>query len=95
MAFMRIVRPQTAVDARSYDAITGEVEVATRHPLGLILHAAGDVDGVWQIFEVWESEEYARRFDEERLRPVIEAHGGRDAPSPPVVQVELHQLITP
>ena len=79
MAYMRIVRPQAAVDIETYDAINGELEVETRHPVGLIMHAAGEMDGAWQIVEVWESEEYARRFDAERLEPAIEAVTGPPA----------------
>ena len=54
------------------------------------------MDGAWQIVEVWESEEYARRFDAERLEPAIEAVTGRRRSSePPMVSSQLHLLITP
>jgi hypothetical protein len=84
------------VTADIYDAVTAELEIETEHPLGLISHAAGELDGVWQIVEVWESEDYADRFDRERLVPAIEAVTGSAPPGDaPTVIYDLHQLITP
>ena len=45
-----------------------------------MLHAAGEVDGSWQIVEVWYSQEYAQRFDLDRLVPAIAAVTGRPPP---------------
>ncbi|MGO9487516.1 MAG: hypothetical protein ACLQBB_00630 [Solirubrobacteraceae bacterium] len=95
MAFIRIVRPQ-AVSAEIYDAVTAELDIASRHPVGLISHAAGEVDGSWQIVEIWESEGYAQRFDRERMVPAIEAVTGSPPPGDaPTVGYTLHQLVTP
>jgi hypothetical protein len=44
---------------------------------------------------VWESEEYARRFDDERLTPTIESIIGEPPAASPMESYELHQLITP
>jgi hypothetical protein len=53
-------------------------------PAGGIAHLAGpNPDGGWRVIEVWESEEDAQRFLEERLRPAAEAVG---APPPPPPQ---------
>jgi hypothetical protein len=94
VAFMRIVRPRS--DAATYDAISREVEVATQHPLGLIMHAAGQIDDEWRIVEVWESEAYAASYDAARLRPAIAAVTGEEpAELPPMETCELHQLVTP
>jgi hypothetical protein len=41
-------------------------------PQGLLIHTAGDASGVWQIVEVWESENAMRRFDQEHLMPAIQ-----------------------
>jgi hypothetical protein len=49
------------------------------------------------IVDVWESEEHARRFDDERLTPAIrEVTGIENPPGEPQVTVyELHHLIRP
>jgi hypothetical protein len=95
MAYLRIIRPQL-VTADIYDAVTAELDIATNHPLGMISHAAGEVEGSWQIVEIWESEEYARRFDAERLVPAIELVTGSPPPGDaPTMSFELHQLVTP
>jgi hypothetical protein len=45
-------------------------------PAGGILHVAGpSPNGGWRVIEVWESEEDAKRFVQERLRPAFEAVG--------------------
>jgi hypothetical protein len=92
---MRIVRPQV-VTADIYDAVTAELGIESSHPVGMISHAAGQADGSWQIVEIWESEDYAQRFDRERLIPAIEAVTGGPPPGDaPTIGYPLHQLITP
>jgi hypothetical protein len=50
-------------------------------PAGGIFHVAGpSPNGGWRVIEVWESQEDANRFFQERLRPAFEAVG---IPSPP------------
>lgn len=50
-------------------------------PAGGIFHIAGpSPSGGWRVIEVFESEEHAKRFVTERLRPAFEALG---APAPP------------
>ncbi len=95
MAFMRIVRPPQ-VTARDYDAVNAEIGVEGNPPPGLLLHCAGEVDGGWQIVDVWESEEQARRFDDERLTPAIEKVMGMRPPGPPPsTEYQLHKVIRP
>jgi hypothetical protein len=95
LAYLRIVRPPT-VTAEIYDAVIEELGVAARHPLGLIVHAAGEVDGCWQIVEVWYGEEYARRFDLDRLVPAVRAVTGSPPPGDaPIVAYQLHEVIVP
>jgi hypothetical protein len=53
------------------------------NPAGGILHVAGpSPNGGWRVIEVWESEEDAQRFLEERLKPAFDAVGftGRAEP---------------
>ena len=50
-------------------------------PAGGIFHAAGpSPNGGWRVIEVFESDEDAKRFREERLMPAFDAAG---APRPP------------
>lgn len=50
-------------------------------PAGGIFHLAGpSPNGGWRVIELWESEEDAKRFVQERLLPTLEAVG---APAPP------------
>jgi hypothetical protein len=62
-------------------------------PAGGICHLAGPgPDGGWRVIEVWESEQDARRFVEERVLPAAEAVG---APAPPAPQIwQLHNCMT-
>jgi hypothetical protein len=94
MAYMRIVRPPM-VTPEIYDAVNERLDVLGDPPDGLIMHAAGALEGQWQIVEAWETEEHARRFDDARLTPAIEAVAGQPPQSPAAVGYELHQLITP
>jgi len=95
MAIIRIIRPPM-VTAEVYDAVNAKAGVSENPPEGLLMHAAGEVDGQWQIVDVWESAGHARRFDEERLAPAIEAVVGSAPPGPPPTTVyELHRVIRP
>jgi hypothetical protein len=69
------------------------LDIDRRHPLGLIMHGAGEVEGRMQVAQMWDSEEYARRFDEELLEPVLQAVG---APLDAEITIfELEHLVTP
>ena len=55
-------------------------------PAGGIFHLAGpSPNGGWQVLEVWESEEEAMRFRNERLMPAFDAAGVARPPSPPQI----------
>jgi hypothetical protein len=95
LAFIRIVRPPK-LNEQVYEAVTSALNLASEHPLGLISHAAGEADGCWQIVEIWESEEYAQRFDRERLIPAIEAVTGSPPPGDAAtLGYQLRGLVTP
>ena len=54
-------------------------------PAGGIFHVAGpSPNGGWRVIEVWESEQDAKRFVQERLLPAFQAAG---APVPPAPQL--------
>ena len=88
---LRLIRSDQGRQA--YNAVEAIVDIAHRHPLGLIMHGAAEVNGKMQIAEVWESKGYARRFDEEHLIPAAEA-AGVQAPAE-VTLIELQHLVTP
>jgi hypothetical protein len=53
-------------------------------PAGGIFHLAGpSPNGGWRVLEVWESEDDAKRFRDERLMPAFDAAGVPRPPSPP------------
>ena len=55
-------------------------------PAGGIFHLAGpSPNGGWRVLEVWESEDDARRFREERLMPAFDAAGVPRPASPPEI----------
>ena len=91
MTIIRIVH--LGLDRETYVAIAAMLDIDRRRPLGLIMHGAGEVEGAIQVAQMWESEEYARRFDEELLKPVLRAV---DAPLDAEITVfELEHLVTP
>jgi hypothetical protein len=95
MAFIRIAQPPN-VTAEVYEKVNAELGVDGNPPLGLLLHCGGEVDGKWQIVDVWESAEQARRFYEERLPTAIEAAIGMPPQDPPVsIEYELHSVVRP
>ena len=91
MAILRLIR--SAQGREAYDSVNAIVDIEHRHPLGLIMHGAAEVNGKMQIAEVWESKRYARRFDEEYLVPAAEAAGVQ--PAAEITIIELQHLVTP
>jgi hypothetical protein len=91
VAILRIVN--RGLDRETYETMRSMLDIDRRHPLGLIMHGASEVDGTMQVAQIWDSEEYARRFDEELLQPVLQAV---DAPLDADITVfELEHLVTP
>jgi hypothetical protein len=82
-----------------YQAVSAKMGVHEDPPAGLIVHTAGVVDGELQIIDVWESQEDAERFAEDRLRPAIREIAGDEAarPAPPgaATVYELSNVVTP
>lgn len=67
--------------------------IGLERPAGGIFHMAGpSPNGGWRVIEVWESEEDAYRFFEERLKPAFEAVGVPGRPQPQFWPV--HNYIT-
>ena len=56
-----------------YDAVKEKLNVEADRPDGMIIHTAGFTsEGVFRIFDVWETEEQHSRFMQERLMPIVE-----------------------
>jgi hypothetical protein len=57
----------------NYDEVSRRLNADADRPVGLILHCAGfdEEAGVFRIFNVWETEEDARRFEAERVMPIV------------------------
>jgi hypothetical protein len=97
MAYARYVEFEASDDRSTptYDGVQEKLGVEQNPPSGLILHSAGfGDDGVFRIYEVWESREAAEGFFEERIMPAVnEVSDGE--PSLPVKQelYELHNLV--
>lgn len=95
MAIIRITRPPM-LTADMYDATQARLDAEKNPPEGLLMHSAGETNGVWQIVDVWESETHAQRFDDERLGPAIRELVGDTPPRPVETTVyELHNLMLP
>lgn len=83
----------------TYDAVTARLNPAGDPPAGMIVHTAGFVGDVFRIFDVWETQEHAERFQADRLGPTVQAviqESGEEG-RPPARQYfyELHDLVTP
>ena len=91
MTILRMMR--RGMDRDLYYEMRAMLDIDRKHPLGLIMHGASEVDGRMEVAQVWESEEYARRFDQEVLAPIVHA---LDAPRDvDVTVVVLEDLVTP
>ena len=80
----------------AYDAV--QRIVGEEAPAGMILHAAGEVDGRWRSVTVWESHEAYTSFRDSRLIPAVKAVFGEDAMQsgpPPEDWFEVKHLIQP
>jgi hypothetical protein len=66
-------------------------QLGLERPAGGIFHVAGpSPNGGWRVIEVWESEEDAKRFATERLRPAFVEVGAPPPPPPELWPVHNH-----
>lgn len=95
MAILRIARRPSG-SAALYDALTAELNLDENPPEGLIMHTAGEVDGDWQVVDVWLTEAHAVRFDRERREPALRKLLGEEgAPPMEMRYYQLHSLLLP
>ncbi len=80
MAWIQIQHAAQATwdDHEKVAAIIGD-----QKPEGLILRAAGEVDGRWKAVSIWESKDAFERFAEERIRPAVKEAFGEEMPEGP------------
>ncbi len=99
MALGTITRFSEGMGADQYDAVTAEMGLADQPPDGLIFHSAGELEGRFQVFNVWETRENFERFTEDRLRPAQVAVMGEERvaalPDADVVHVAIHKYVIP
>jgi hypothetical protein len=98
MAIGTITRLPEGIGAEQYDTVTEKMGLANNPPDGLIFHAAGEVEGRFQIFNVWESREHSDQFTRERLRPARVAAMGEEramAAEAEVIEVSIHNYQIP
>lgn len=81
------------MDRSTYDALRARLDIDHHHPLGLILHGATEVDGKMRVAQIWESDWYAKRFDEDILAPALKDVGVSGEAN--VVAYQLEHLVTP
>lgn len=65
-------------------------------PKGLLMMAAGEVDGTWKAVNVWESKEAYDQFLDERLIPAVREARGEDVLAlgpPPTEWFEAKRLM--
>jgi hypothetical protein len=88
---LRIV--DRGMDRSTYDALRARLDIDHQHPLGLHLHGAAEVNGKMQVAQIWESDWYAQKFDEEILAPALAELG---VPGEAKIAVfHLEHLVTP
>jgi hypothetical protein len=91
MAIVRIVSPRQ-VTWDIYNQVQRKID-EEGPPDGLIVHTAVDNDGRPKIIDIWESEEHAQRFGEQRLGPAIMEIAGEQVGGPPEPdQVEIYEI---
>ena len=95
---MTWVQVQRAEQASWADYEKVQQALGDELPDGLVLHAAGEVDGHWQAVSVWESREAFARFREQRLYPAVVQGLGEQAMAggpPPDEWFEVRHSIAP
>ena len=90
MAIVRITTPRE-ITWELYNQVAERIDAGG--PVdGLIVHTAVDNNGKPRFIDVWESNEHAERFGQERIGPVV-AEVSPDVAGPPDPdQVEIYEI---
>jgi hypothetical protein len=81
-----------------YERVNEAIGVDDNPPDGLIVHAAGEVDGRWLLVDIWESQAAFEKFRDERLMPAVVQVLGQeavDAGPPPTESFEVKHMVKP
>ncbi|MEK6250692.1 MAG: hypothetical protein AABM43_01905 [Actinomycetota bacterium] len=99
MAVGTITRFPEGVGGDQYDAVREKMGLQNEPPEGLIFHSAGELEGRFQVFNVWETPEHFERFVTDRLRPAQVAVMGEERlaalPDAEIVEVAIHNYFIP
>ncbi len=99
MAVGIINRFPEGMGADQYDAVRAKMGIDNDPPEGMIFHSAGELEGRFQVFNVWETPENFERFRTDRLRPAqVEVIGEErlaELPDAEIVQVAIHNYFIP
>jgi hypothetical protein len=88
-----MLQEMEGVDAATYDKVNEKVGGLDAPPEGLLMHTAGmGENGLFRIFDVWESREAHEKFAEERLRPAIAEVVGEEAMQQGPTRQEFYEL---
>ena len=100
MAIGLITRFPEGAGAAEYDAVQAKLDdAAAQSPDGLILHCAGELDGRFQVFDIWESREQHDAFRDGALKDAMIAAMGQERydqmPEAERQQTEIHNYNIP
>lgn len=99
MAMSALVLFPEGVGAEQYDSVQAEMGLENDPPAGLIAHVAGEVNGRFQVLDIWESADHLDRFEDDRLRPAMKKVMGEEQyaalPDAERPQVKLHHHVIP
>lgn len=79
------------VTQAQYEQARDEVAPGNMPPAGMLYHVAGPTDNGWRVVEVWESQEAADRFFQEKLERALQ--NAKIEVQPQVFQV--HNVMKP
>jgi quinol monooxygenase YgiN len=78
------------VERQAYEAIRDKV-LQAGFDKGMQFHAAGEAEGQWRVFEVWDSRDAMERYVREDLGPAAdEASGGQAEIPQPELVFDIH-----
>jgi hypothetical protein len=99
MAIGLITRFPEGAGAAEYDAVQEKLDLDNVKPDGLILHCAGEVDGGFQVFDIWESRENHDAFRDGALKDAMIAAMGQETydqmPEAERTETTIHNYVIP